>query len=102
MCFWRPVGVRAGEVGAPLEFTSGSSWAGKGRRGTAAGVQRDPMAGSHAHAAVHFFHGKWKFRYVIDCESPKSFHPWTMPGGMNTRSPALTIRSTPLRIELPC
>ena len=31
MCFWRPVGVRAGEVGAPLEFTSGSSWAGKGR-----------------------------------------------------------------------
>ena len=42
MCFWRPVGVRAGEVGAPLEFTSGSSWAGKGRRGTAAGVQRDP------------------------------------------------------------
>ena len=36
MCFWRPVGVRAGEVGAPLEFTSGSSWAGKGRRGTAA------------------------------------------------------------------
>ena len=47
MCFWRPVGVRAGEVGAPLEFTSGSSWAGKGRRGTAAAVERDPMAGSH-------------------------------------------------------
>ena len=22
MCFWRPVGVRAGEVGAPLEFTT--------------------------------------------------------------------------------
>ena len=38
MCFWRPVGVRAGEVGAPLEFTSGSSWAGKGRRGTAAAL----------------------------------------------------------------
>ena len=40
MCFWRPVGVRAGEVGAPLEFTSGSSWAGKGRRGTAAAGAR--------------------------------------------------------------
>ncbi len=26
MCFWRPVGVGAGEVGAPLEFTPDSPY----------------------------------------------------------------------------
>ena len=63
MCFWRPVGVRACEVGAPLEFTSGSNWAGKGRRGTAPGVQRDLVAGSAPPRRARFMH-RLIHRYV--------------------------------------